>query len=251
MASSLSIATTATPLPTSSDGLARLAGLLYLSCLPTLGVGVFSAQRLLDNGALSAAARIAASRSYLELGVLAGAIGAVTWLVLAVLFNELFRSVGDRACKLMVAFMVACAVLMLAAFSRRMDAISLVAQSHALGMEGDQLRISTALAIRSSDNLMQASYIFSALWLLPFGYLVFRSVFVPKTLGILLMLGVPFYLLSFIDAVLQVDYAKSSLGQVVGIVSGIPEIVGELGTGLWLLLRGTKGGRRERELALR
>lgn len=89
---------------------------------------------------------------------------------------------------------------------------------------------------------MQASYIFSALWLLPFGYLVCKSAFVPKTLGVLLMLGVPFYLLSFIDAVLQVDYARSGLGQVVGIISGIPEIVGELGTGVWLLARGTKGG---------
>ncbi len=197
-------------------------GLLYFSCLPTVGFGVFSAQSLLENGASSAAAQVAASRSFLEFGVLAGALGAVTWLVLAVLFYGLFRSVSDRACKLLVVFMVACALLMLAALARRMDAISLVTQSQALGIDGDQLRVLTALAATKPENLMQASFIFSAVWLLPLGYLVFRSGFLPKTLGVLLMLGAPFYLASFVDAVFQLGYAKTPLAQVIGIVSGIP-----------------------------
>jgi len=239
--SSSHIVGSVTPGQVSGDKLARLAGLLYFSCLPTVGLGVFSAQSLLENGTSSAAAQIAASRSFLELGVLAGAVGAVTWLVLAVLFYALFRSVSDRACRLLVAFMVACALLMLAALARRMDAISLVTQSHALGIDRDQLRVLTALAVRSSENLMQASFIFSAVWLLPLGYLVFRSGFLPKTLGVLLMLGAPFYLASFVDAVLQLGYAKTPLAQVIGVVSGIPGIVGELGTSLWLLFRGTRG----------
>jgi hypothetical protein len=224
-----------------SDKLARVAGLLYFSSLPTVGFGVFSAQSLLENAASSAATQIAASRSVLEVGVLVGALGAVTWLVLAVLFHALFRPVSDRACKLLVAFMVACALLMLAAFARRMDAISLVTHSQELGVDDDQLRVLTALAVRSSDNLMQVSFIFSAVWLLPFGYLVFRSGFLPKTLGVLLMLGAPFYLMSFVDAALQLDYVKTLLAQVIGIVSGVPGIAGELGTGLWLLFRGTRG----------
>ena len=55
------------------------------------------------------------------------------------------------------------------------------------------------------------------------------------------MLGAPFYLANFVDAVFQLDYAKTSLAPVIGFASGLPGIVGELGTGLWLLFRGTRG----------
>jgi hypothetical protein len=220
--------------------LAQLAGLLYLSTAPTVGFGVFSAQPLLENSSSHAAAQIAASRPFLELGVLAGSVGAVTWLILAVVFYQLFRPVSERACKLLVVFMVSGALLMLAAFARRMDAIWLVGQSQALGIGGDQLRVQVALAVRSSDNLMQAQWIFSAIWLLPVGYLVYRSGFIPRALGLMLMLGAPWYLAIFIDAVFQVDHTKTWLGPVIGFGSGAPEILAELGTGLWLVIWGTR-----------
>src|SRR5207245_510086 len=117
------------PEQVSNHRLARLAGLLYFSMLPTTGMGVFSALSLLANGGSSAAAQIAASRSFLQLGVLVGAVGFVTWLVVGVLFYALFRSVSDRASKLLVVFVVVSAILCLAALARRMDAISLVAES--------------------------------------------------------------------------------------------------------------------------
>ena len=101
MSSSLNIAD-ATPEQVSNHRLARLAGLLYFSMLPTTDMGVFSAQSLLANGGSAAAAQITASRSFLELGVLVGAVGFVTWLVVAVLFYLLFHLTSDRACKLLV-----------------------------------------------------------------------------------------------------------------------------------------------------
>lgn len=241
MSSSLSIAGGVTSQPISQDKLARLTGLLYLSLLPTAGFGIMSAQSLLENGGSAAAAQIAASRALLELGVLAGAVCAITWLVLGVLFYALFRSVSERACQLMLVMAVASSVLILASLARRMDALSLVADSQRLALGPDQVRALVALAVRSSDNLMQVSIIFWGVWLLPLGFLVFRSGFLPKTLGVLLMLGVPFYVGSFVGGVLDPEYAKTLVAQVIGFGFGIPEILGELGTGLWLLVRGTGG----------
>jgi len=232
-----------TPHQASNQRLAQLAGLLYFSMLPTTGIGYFSAQFLLANGGVAAAAQIAVSRSYLEFGVLAGAVGFVTWLVVGVLFYQLFRPVSDRACKLLLVFVVASVTLILAALARRMDALSLVGQSQLLGVGAEQLRLLAALTMRSSDNLMQVSVIFWGLWLVPLGYLVYRSGFMPKTLGVLLVFGAPWYVAMFVGGVLEPDYLKTPFAQVMNYAFGIPEIVGEVGTGLWLMIRGTRGAR--------
>jgi len=244
MSSSSSIAAGVTPEQVSHDKLARLAGALYLSTLPTGGLGIVSAQSLLENGGSGAAAQIAASLSFLKLGVLAGAVCAVTWLVLGVLFYALFRSVNERACQLMLAMVVVSNTLLLAALARRMDALWLVADVQRLALDPDQLRALAALAVRSSDNLMQVSTLFWGLWLLPLGFLVFRSGFVPKTLAVLLLLGVVFYVGIYVGGVVDPEYPKTLVSKVIGFGFGIPEVVGELGTALWLLIRGTKGWRK-------
>ncbi len=247
MSSSSNIAG-ATPEQVSNHRLARLAGLLYFSMLPTTGMGVFSAQPLLANGGSDAAAQIAASRSFLELGVLVGAVGFVTWLVVAVLFYALFRSASDRACKLLVVFVVASAVLFLAALARRLDALSLVAESQQLALGPDQLRTLVALTVQSSDNLMQVSMIFWGLWLAPLGFLVYRSGFLPRTLGVLLLCGAVFYVANFVGTVLQPQFAKTPLAQVLNFAGLLPGTVREIGTGLWLMIRGTRGRRRSPQL---
>lgn len=228
---------------TTNDRLARLAGALYLSALPTGGLGIISAQSLLANGGSGAAAHIAASLSFVKLGVLAGAVCAVTWLVLGVLFYGLFRSVNERACQVMLVMVVASNTLLLAALARRMDAISLVADAQTPGLGTDQVRALVAVAVRSSENLMQVSIIFWGLWLLPLGWLVIRSGFVPRLLGGLLMLGAVFYVGIYVGGVLDPDYANTLVSKVIGFGFGIPEVVGELGIGLWLLIRGTKSAR--------
>ena len=138
--SSLSIVGGLTPEQSSRDKLARLAGLLYFSTLPTGALGLIGAQSLLEKGGLAAVPQIVARRLFLELGVLSGALCVAIWLVVAVLFYVLFRSVGDRACKLLVVFALVGCTLLLAAIARRMDALSLVAQSRELALGADQLR---------------------------------------------------------------------------------------------------------------
>jgi hypothetical protein len=240
--SSLSIVGGLTPEQSSRDKLARLAGLLYFSTLPTGALGLIGAQSLLEKGGLAAVPQIVARRLFLELGVLSGALCVAIWLVVAVLFYVLFRSVGDRACKLLVVFALVGCTLLLAAIARRMDALSLVAQSRELALGADQLRVQVALALRSSDNLNQVSAIFWGLWLAPLGFLVFRSGFLPRTLGVLLMLGAIGYVALFAGTLLQPQFANTAFAQLIGFGLVLPGTLGELGTALWLLFRGTRGG---------
>lgn len=96
------------------------------------------------------------------------------------------------------------------------------------------------LALHSSNNLMLVSIIFWGLWLFPLGWLVFRSGFAPRVLAVLLMLGGFFYVFTFVGTVFDSDYQNTLFARVVGIISGIPSVIGEVGTALWLLIMGVR-----------
>ena len=107
--------------------------------------------------------------------------------------------------------------------ARRIDVLSLLdgaERGHALG--GDQLQVQVMLALHSSNNLMLGSIIFWGLWIIPLGWLVIRSGFVPRVLGILLIVGSVFYVLTFVGTVFDTSYENSLFARIVGIVSGIP-----------------------------
>jgi hypothetical protein len=114
--------------------------------------------------------------------------------------------------------------------------LSLLDSSRVLGL--DQLQSQVVQTLHSSNNLMLTSVIFWGLWLLPFGWLVLRSGVAPTVLGILMLVGVAWYLLTFVGTVLDASYQDTLLARVAGIVLGIPGTIGELGTALWLLIKG-------------
>jgi len=83
-----------------------------------------------------------------------------------------------------------------------------------------------------SDGLFVADLFWST-WLFPFGYLVFRSGFLPRWLGILLMVGSAAYFVTFLLLVL---YPESFLIRYLDVAPSVAEI----GTCLWLLIVGSK-----------
>jgi len=76
--------------------------------------------------------------------------------------------------------------------------------------------------------------IFWGLWLIPFGLLVMRSRFLPKILGILLLVNAVPYLLISVTALLGLPYVS-----VLNKWALIPEL-GEVWMMLWLLIKGAK-----------
>lgn len=234
---------------TSNDKFARLAGLCYLLLLPLAGFGFFGAARLVVAGDPAATlANIQSSRTLFELTIVVGAAGFVGYLVVALMLYKLFNNVSNSAAGLMLALAAVSVPLSLAALARRSDALSLLDISRAMpALGGNYLQAQVMLALQSSDSLMRMSVIFWGLWLFPLGWLVFRSGFAPKTLGVLMMLGGFFYVFAFGGTVLNPAYDTTLFARISGIVSGIPDMIGELGLGLWLLIMGA----RERKTAVR
>jgi hypothetical protein len=233
---------------TSNDRLARLAGMLYLLLLPIAGFGFFGAARLVVAGDPAATlANIQTSRTLFESTILVGAAAFVLYLVVALVLYQLFSAVSKSAASLMLAFAAVSVPLSLAALARRSDVLSLLDLSRLSALGSDYLPAQVMVALQSSDSLMRMSVIFWGLWLFPLGWLVFRSGFAPRTLGVLLMLGGFFYVFAFGGTVLNPAYDTTLVARITGIVSGVPDMAGELGLGLWLLIMGA----RERKTAAR
>jgi hypothetical protein len=77
--------------------------------------------------------------------------------------------------------------------------------------------------------------IFWGLWLFPFGILVFESGFLPRVLGLFLMIAGLAYLASSFTSLLFPAY-----GHMVFMFAGAAGGVGEGSTMLWLLIKGAK-----------
>jgi hypothetical protein len=97
-----------------------------------------------------------------------------------------------------------------------------------------QLEALALVFLRLHHHAIIVQQISWGLWLLPFGLLVMRSRFVPRILGILLIINGCAYIAATMTTVLAPDYAN-----VVASIAIIPE-TGELWIALWLLIMGVR-----------
>lgn len=77
--------------------------------------------------------------------------------------------------------------------------------------------------------------IFFALWLLPLGYLVYRSGYFPRVLGVLLMIGCGGYLAGFVVTYLSPGF-ESGLAEYFALPAGLAELLFLL----WMLMMGAR-----------
>jgi len=214
---------------------ARVAGLLYSINVVT---GLFSlmyvpSHVMVQGDAAATVNHILASESLFRAGVAVNVISHVVFLLLPLVLYKLLSSVNKTAAVAMVALAVACVPIDLVAVADQLDVLAFLhgdLYRHALS--GDQWYAKVRSSLDAYNDKLLISEIFWGLWLLPFGYLVFKSGFLPRILGILLMLGCFSYLISFFTRVL-------GAGDVPGFVM-LPAALGEMGIALWLLVFGVR-----------
>jgi len=217
----------------------RLAGLSYLVMITTVGAWYGIGQTFLDRGPTQAVASIQAGRTLFETMIVVGAIGFVDFLVLGLLLYQLFSPVAVRAARLMLAFVAVSVPIFFAALARQMDVLSILdAVGRLPSLPAEHAQLQFAVAIESYRNLFLVTTIFSGLWLVPFGWVVVRSNAMPRTIGVLLLVGSVFYVLTFVGTVFNPEYGTTRIAQVIGFSSGIAAVLGELGACGWLLIKG-------------
>lgn len=212
---------------------ARLAGFLYLAQLPTAGFAFGFIEFMPRGDAASSLAWLMANRQMLAWTVLLGAAGFIDYLLVVALLRKLLVSTSKLAAELMTLFVVASVPLSMAAFAQRMDLIGLIDTAPAT------LPPQAMLLLQAQHNLFGISAIFWGLWLMPLGWLVWRSGLAPRTFGAGLMFGGCTYIWAFAAPLLDAHYAGSALARWTGLLA-FPTMAAELGFGLWILIFGAR-----------
>lgn len=217
----------------------RIAGLLYLGVVLT---GIFSLMyvpsRLIDYDDAALTFQHITNHEWLfRLGIVGGLFCYGFFLFLPIVLYRLLAPVNENMARLMVLLAVISVPMYFINAQHEFTALSLIKSPAYLNVfSPEQIQSQVLFQIDQYDDGMRLIHVFSGLWLFPFGYLVFKSNFLPKALGLLLMLGCFGYLINFLGRTLIPDYAQLGISSYIS----LPASLGEIGTCLWLLIVGAR-----------
>src|SRR5579859_185909 len=222
---------------------ARIAGGLYLIIivLGAFAIGYVPAVLAVPGDVAATAHNIQTHELLYRLGLVANMITVVCNIPLALYLYDLFKVVNRRLSLLVVFFtLVATAVETANLLSQFVPLILFDGGYYATALTAGQLQ---ALAAMSLDQLTigyDIQQVIFAGYLLAAGYLVFRSTFLPRTVGVLLAIGGLCYLTYSFAAFLAPEFAAHLVPYI-----QLPSFFGEASLCLWLLVMGVNVSRWE------
>jgi hypothetical protein len=209
---------------------ARMAGLFYLLTFLTGGFALIAGRGLVVSGdAAATAAHILAHESSFWVGFAADLLVTGCYIVVTALFYELFKPV-NRSLSLLAAFfsLVGCAIGAASGLFRLAPLTVLGGAPYLSVFKVDQLQALAFLFLKLHAQASNISLVFFGFYCLLIGYLAFRSTFLPRILGVLMVFGGLGWL-----TFLSPPLAKSLYPYILA-----PGILGEGALTLWLLVIG-------------
>lgn len=210
---------------------ARLTGLAYLGLAITGALGFLIVRPQLFTAEEGATlANLVANPGLARIGIALELGTVLMQATVALLFYALFRSVHRVAAGALAAFGLVNAVMILTSSALLATALG-VAQDPSLAPGGDAVATAQLLHV-VSGNIWGVSGLFFGLWLVPMGWLVTRSRWMPRPLGWILIAGGVGYVLGTFGAVLVP--AAPMLKDVLT----VPATIGELWMVGYLVIKG-------------
>lgn len=172
--------------------LARIAGILYLAVAVFSGFafGYVLTKVYVPGDATATAANVLANSGLVRLGVVADLVQATVTVILGMTLYRLLKHVSQNAASAMVV-LIAIASAIMCLNDVFQFAASLVATAPAygtaFGAAGANALVLLLLDMQHYGFLI--AQIFFGLWLVPMGYLAFKSAMFPKVLGVMLVGG--------------------------------------------------------------
>ena len=222
---------------TSTRNPGRFAGLLYvLMSIPGFFALIYVPSKLIVHGNATATAHnIAASETLFRLGIACNLISQAGFIFVALALYDLLKGVNQRHAVLMVTLILVAIPIALLNEVNAIAALVLVRGADFLSIFEKPQRDALAMLFLNLHGYgFDVAAIFWGLWLFPLGLLVYRSGFIPRVLGVLVMLnGLTYPVNSFASLVLpRYEHIVSRWM--------MPLQFGELLFMLWLLIKGAK-----------
>lgn len=215
-------------------GTAKLAGIFQLleGATATFGQVYLLNSFIVPGNAAASAERILASESLFQIGFAASLIAVAFHLGRALMMYELLNVVRrDIARFALLVIVVGCAIQAAAAIFY--IAPLAILKSTSLGLTTLQLQDLSYLLLRMNGYAFNVYLVFFGLWNLATGYLIYRSEFMPRILGALLMVTGVAWVLNLYPLAAQ---------QLSGFMMA-GAAIGEIPLLIWLLTKGVDNDR--------
>jgi hypothetical protein len=215
----------------------RFAGLLYvLFSIPGFFAMMYVPGRLIVHGnAAATASNIAAHEMLFRLGIAGQLISQAGFIFVVLALYDLLKGVNRRYASLMVILVVGSIPIGFLNELNSIAALVLVRGADFLSIfEKPQREALAMLFLNLHFDGIVVDEIFFGLWLVPLALLVYRSRFLPRFLGVWLVIdGLGWVILSLTGVLLPQYYDKV-------FTYCQPATFGEVALMLWLLIRGAK-----------
>ncbi len=167
----------------------RAIGVVYLLYFVGAVSAVFLAKGLVISGDAAATAKaIMAHQSLYRSGLAVGLLANAIYIALTALFYGLFEPV-NRSVSLIAAFFsfVGCGIQILGGIFQLAPLVVLGGSQFLSPFTVEQLQAAALLSLKLYSQTFAVSLVLFALYDLTIGYLIFRSTFLPRILGVLMM----------------------------------------------------------------
>jgi hypothetical protein len=211
---------------------ARVAGFLYLisGLFAPFGALYVPLALIVRGDAATTANNIKASESLFRLSTVSALLTSIVYIFVVLALYQLLKLVNKNMASLMVIFvLVTVPIGMLNELNNFAVLILLSGADYLKVFTADQLQALVMFFLDLHRFGLLIAHIFWGLWLFPMGYLVFKSGFLPRILGILLMIGCFGYLIQSFATFLFPDFKLN----IIFFTSW-----GELLLPLWLMIKG-------------
>ena len=221
---------------TSPRRLARIAGGLYLIIIlgGFFAIGYVPASIVVAGDAAATIHNVLAHELLYRLGLVAHIIIQPCNIALAVIFYDLFKVVNRRISLLVMCFLLVGTAVESAYLLNQFVPLILLEGGRSVSvLTAEQLQAQVSMPLELLVTGYSLSEVFYVGYLLLTGYLIFRSTFIPRTVGVLLAIGGLCYLIYSFAYFLSPSFAA----QLVPYIQ-LPSGIGELILCLWLLVMG-------------
>jgi Domain of unknown function (DUF4386) len=215
---------------------ARVGGVLYLIIIVIGLFGeAFVRDRLIVAGdAAATAANITSHESLWRFHIAAELFLLICAVVLLLIFFALLRPVSRNLILLAVFFNLVAIIIEAATTMRLVEALFPLGNAGYLkAFTPEQLYALASLSLKSHGYGFGVSLLFFGCFCVIVGYLIFRSGYLPKTIGILMQVAGVCYLTNSFALILSPAVANRLFPAIL-----VPVFIGEVSLCLWLLVKG-------------
>ena len=214
---------------------ARIAGLLYLinAITAAIGIIIIPGKLFIPNDIAETANNILSNEFLFRFGIFNGLASQIVFVFLALTLYKLFKNVDKNLSISLFALVVASVPVGFYIIFNQYEAFEILQNNFMTSFEQIKIQELAMLKLQSYQNGIILIGVFWGIWLIPFGQLVYKSGFIPKIFGVLLIAGGITYLIDVSVFILFPGFHDKT-----NILVAVTSSIAELSMVLWFLIKG-------------